>query len=66
MTENIYITGSVSALQNWSPDTALILSPANYPIWSSEFFVFHLYLKRKSVDHLDSNCECSRKHSAAV
>ncbi|KAF8532561.1 glucoamylase [Gautieria morchelliformis] len=32
--ENIYIAGSVDALQNWSPDTALILSPANYPIWS--------------------------------
>ena len=33
--ENIYITGSVDALQNWSPDTALILSAANYPTWSS-------------------------------
>ncbi|PSR78193.1 hypothetical protein PHLCEN_2v7525 [Hermanssonia centrifuga] len=32
--ENIYITGSVDALQNWSPDTALLLSSANYPIWS--------------------------------
>lgn len=34
--ENIYITGSVGALQNWSPDNALILSAANYPTWSSE------------------------------
>ena len=33
--ENIYITGSVDALQNWSPNTALLLSPANYPTWSS-------------------------------
>ncbi|KAI9059251.1 carbohydrate-binding module family 20 protein [Trametes sanguinea] len=32
--ENIYITGSVAALQNWSPDSALILSAANYPTWS--------------------------------
>ncbi|KAJ7160073.1 glucoamylase [Mycena filopes] len=32
--EDIYITGSVDSLQNWSPDTALILSPANYPTWS--------------------------------
>jgi glucoamylase len=32
--ENIYICGSVDALQNWDPDTALILNPANYPIWS--------------------------------
>ncbi|ETW81510.1 glycoside hydrolase family 15 protein [Heterobasidion irregulare TC 32-1] len=32
--ENIYITGSVDALQNWSPDNALILSAANYPTWS--------------------------------
>ncbi|THH20579.1 hypothetical protein EW146_g793 [Bondarzewia mesenterica] len=33
--ENIYITGSVDALENWSPDNALILSAANYPTWSS-------------------------------
>ncbi|KAF7348265.1 Glycoside hydrolase family 15 protein [Mycena sanguinolenta] len=32
--EDIYITGSVPSLQNWSPDTALILNPANYPTWS--------------------------------
>ncbi|KAJ7741318.1 glucoamylase [Mycena metata] len=32
--ENIYITGSVDSLQDWSTDTALILNPANYPIWS--------------------------------
>jgi glucoamylase len=33
--ENIFVTGSVDALQNWSPDTALAMSSANYPIWSS-------------------------------
>ncbi|KAJ7195533.1 glucoamylase [Mycena pura] len=32
--EDIYLTGSVDALENWSPDNALILSPANYPTWS--------------------------------
>ncbi|KZT19533.1 carbohydrate-binding module family 20 protein [Neolentinus lepideus HHB14362 ss-1] len=32
--ENIYITGSVDALENWSPDNALLLSSANYPTWS--------------------------------
>ncbi|KAF9460753.1 glycoside hydrolase family 15 protein [Collybia nuda] len=32
--ENIYVTGSVDALVNWSPDNALILSAATYPIWS--------------------------------
>ncbi|KAJ7264437.1 glucoamylase G2 [Mycena haematopus] len=32
--EDIYLTGSVAALQNWSPDTALIMSPAEYPTWS--------------------------------
>jgi len=32
--ENIFLTGSVPELQNWSPDTALALSAANYPTWS--------------------------------
>ncbi|KAJ7914463.1 glucoamylase [Mycena leptocephala] len=32
--ENIYLTGSVDSLQNWSPDTAMIMSPADYPTWS--------------------------------
>ncbi|OCH92615.1 glucoamylase [Obba rivulosa] len=32
--ENIYLTGSVTALENWSPDDALLMSPNNYPIWS--------------------------------
>ncbi|KAK0464222.1 glucoamylase [Desarmillaria tabescens] len=32
--ENIYLTGSIGALQNWSPDTALLLNTDNYPTWS--------------------------------
>ncbi|KIM75770.1 carbohydrate-binding module family 20 protein [Piloderma croceum F 1598] len=32
--ENIYIVGSVNALENWSPYNALLLSAANYPTWS--------------------------------
>ncbi|KAF8603724.1 glucoamylase [Ceratobasidium sp. AG-I] len=32
--ENIYLTGSVDALANWSPDNALLLSSASYPKWS--------------------------------
>ncbi|KAA1469668.1 glucoamylase [Dentipellis sp. KUC8613] len=32
--ENIYLTGSVGELENWSPDNALLLSAANYPTWS--------------------------------
>jgi len=32
--ENIYLTGSVDALKNWSPDNALLLSNPNYPTWS--------------------------------
>lgn len=34
--ENIYLTGSIDALEDWSPDNALILSAATYPIWSSK------------------------------
>lgn len=32
--ENIYITGSVSALGNWSIHDALLLSNEYYPIWT--------------------------------
>jgi len=32
--ENIYLAGSVDALQDWSTDSALLLSSANYPTWS--------------------------------
>ena len=39
MAENIYLTGSVNALANWSPDNALLLSSANYPTWNSESYM---------------------------
>ncbi|CAK5270448.1 unnamed protein product [Mycena citricolor] len=32
--ENIYLTGSVGALMNWTPTSALLMSSANYPTWS--------------------------------
>jgi len=32
--ENIYLTGSVPALQNWNTNTALLMNPNNYPVWS--------------------------------
>ncbi|THU89372.1 glucoamylase [Dendrothele bispora CBS 962.96] len=32
--ENIFLTGSVNELQNWSPDNALALNADNYPTWS--------------------------------
>ncbi|KAF9454874.1 carbohydrate-binding module family 20 protein [Macrolepiota fuliginosa MF-IS2] len=32
--ENIYITGSIDALSNWSTGDSLLLSSANYPVWS--------------------------------
>ncbi|KAG5644769.1 hypothetical protein DXG03_007677 [Asterophora parasitica] len=32
--ENIYLTGSIDQLKNWSPDNALPLSAAGYPTWS--------------------------------
>lgn len=33
--ENIYLTGSVPALSNWDPSTAIPMSSVNYPIWST-------------------------------
>ncbi|KAI0736308.1 glucoamylase [Fomitopsis betulina] len=32
--ENLYITGSVDALSDWSTSSALIMSAADYPTWS--------------------------------
>nr|GAT49309.1 glycoside hydrolase family 15 protein [Mycena chlorophos] len=32
--QNIYLTGNVAALQEWSTSTALLMSSANYPTWS--------------------------------
>ncbi|KIJ62526.1 carbohydrate-binding module family 20 protein [Hydnomerulius pinastri MD-312] len=33
--ENIYLTGSVGALSNWDTSTAILMSSANYPVWST-------------------------------
>ncbi|KAL4081245.1 glycoside hydrolase family 15 protein [Scleroderma citrinum] len=33
--ENIYLTGSVPELKNWDPSTAILMSSADYPIWST-------------------------------
>ncbi|KAF8843358.1 hypothetical protein BDN67DRAFT_1008994 [Paxillus ammoniavirescens] len=33
--ENIYLTGSVGALSNWDTSTAILMSSANYPTWST-------------------------------
>ncbi|KAH7885421.1 glycoside hydrolase family 15 protein [Phlebopus sp. FC_14] len=33
--ESIYLTGSVSALSNWDTSKAILMSSANYPIWST-------------------------------
>lgn len=41
VSENIYVTGSVDALVDWSPDNALILSAATYPVWSSKLQAYH-------------------------
>ena len=32
--ENVYLTGSVDSLKDWSPDNAILMDPADYPIWS--------------------------------
>ncbi|KJA21218.1 carbohydrate-binding module family 20 protein [Hypholoma sublateritium FD-334 SS-4] len=32
--ENIFLTGSLDALQNWSPTSAIPLNANNYPTWS--------------------------------
>ncbi|RDB14710.1 hypothetical protein Hypma_016313 [Hypsizygus marmoreus] len=32
--ENIFLTGSIDQLKNWSPDNAIALSSAGYPTWS--------------------------------
>ncbi|KAJ8593014.1 starch-binding domain-like protein, partial [Rhizopogon salebrosus TDB-379] len=33
--ENIYLTGSVGALTDWSTTDAILMSSADYPIWST-------------------------------
>ncbi|KAF8325181.1 glucoamylase [Cantharellus anzutake] len=37
--ENIYIAGSIGALGGWSPDSAVPLSSAGYPTWSTTVYV---------------------------
>ncbi|KAL6308371.1 glucoamylase [Sparassis latifolia] len=37
--QNVYIVGSVAALGNWSPSSALLMSSANYPTWSITVFL---------------------------
>ncbi|KAH9986648.1 Six-hairpin glycosidase-like protein [Russula vinacea] len=32
--QNVYLTGSVDSLKDWSPDNAILMDPADYPIWS--------------------------------
>ncbi|KAF8964433.1 glycoside hydrolase family 15 protein [Flammula alnicola] len=32
--ENIFLTGSLDALEDWSPDNAIALNANNYPTWS--------------------------------
>lgn len=39
ITENIYITGSIDGLQNWSPGNAFLMSSANYPVWSITLYL---------------------------
>lgn len=33
--QNIYLTGSVGALTDWSTTSAILMSSADYPIWST-------------------------------
>lgn len=45
--ENIYLTGSVGALTDWSTTGAILMSSADYPIWSS---ASDLFSKATSTD----------------
>jgi alpha-amylase len=33
--QNVYVVGSIPALGNWAPGSAVALSSANYPTWSA-------------------------------
>ncbi|KAH7107914.1 glycoside hydrolase [Auriculariales sp. MPI-PUGE-AT-0066] len=52
--DNIFVTGSISQLSNWSPDTSIALSSASYPIWTASVSVpagtafSYKYLKKTS------------------
>ena len=48
-TENIFLTGSVDALQNWSPDNAIPLSSTNYPTWNGKCFHIFALTKTKAL-----------------
>lgn len=37
--ENLYLTGSVAELEDWSVDDALLMSSADYPTWSRAPFL---------------------------
>ncbi|NUS16062.1 MAG: alpha-amylase [Streptomyces sp.] len=37
--QNVYLTGSIPALANWSTSAAVKLSPTNYPTWSASLAV---------------------------
>ncbi|XHF30319.1 hypothetical protein NR792_00685 [Corallococcus exercitus] len=37
MGQNVYVTGSVAALDSWSPTTTKILSPTAYPTWRGTY-----------------------------
>lgn len=47
--ENIFLTGNLNALQNWSPGNALALSSAKYPTWSGKR---RLPISEKSISFL--------------
>jgi alpha-amylase len=34
--ENIFLVGSIDALGSWDPDSAVPLSPDNYPLWQTQ------------------------------
>jgi alpha-amylase len=34
MGQNVYVVGNVAALGAWNTGSAVLLSPASYPIWS--------------------------------
>ena len=40
LSENIYLTGSVGALTDWSTTDAILMSSADYPVWSSASTLF--------------------------
>lgn len=39
--ENVYLTGNVEELTDWSTTTGLPMSSANYPIWSSASLILY-------------------------